>query len=300
MAKQRLGKGLGALIPVADVEFDAGSGQPYLPVDLIDPNPLQPRKEFGDEEMADLINSVKAKGILQPVTVRESGNGRYQLVAGERRLRAAKSLDVDRIPVFILSVDSDVEMMEYALVENIQRQDLNPVERAEAFALLLSKFNLTQQLIADQVGMSRPAVANTLRLLRLPSEIKESLKQDEISMGHARALLGLPQRALMQRLWKKIVTQGLSVRQTEAAVQDLTEVMEKKAAPTAETLKKAPPAKPAYVNQAEVELLSRLNTKVRIKPKRNDTGTIEISYYSQDDLDRLLGLILGESEQGSE
>lgn len=296
MAKQRLGKGLEALIPVYDVEVDADTGQPHLPVDLIDPNPLQPRKDFGDEEMADLISSVKSKGILQPVTVRESGDGRYQLVAGERRLRAAKSLAIDSVPVYILSVDSDVDMMEYALVENIQRQDLNPVEQAEAFALLLSKYDLTQQMIADQVGMSRPAVANTLRLLRLPSPIKESLKEDEISMGHARALLGLTQPALMLRLWKKIVSQGLSVRQTEAAVQDLAEMGEQRTTPGAAKPKKTPPPKPAFLNQVEVDLLGRLNTKVRVKPKSHDTGTIEISYYSQDDLERILDIILGTTE----
>jgi ParB family chromosome partitioning protein len=279
MDKQRLGRGLEALIPGGEVELSSKSGQPLLPVDLIDPNPLQPRQDFGDEEMADLINSVKSKGILQPITVRESGEGRYQLVAGERRLRAAKSIGLENIPVYALSVDSDVEMMEYALIENIQREDLNPVEQAEAFALLLSKYNLTQQDIADQVGMSRPAVANTLRLLRLPAEIKESLKKDELTMGHARALLGLPQPALMQRLWKKIVNQGLSVRQTETAVQDLVRELESK--PTGERAKttKSVPPKPAFLNQVEVELLAKLNTKVRVKPKSHDTGTIEISYW---------------------
>jgi ParB family chromosome partitioning protein len=243
---------------------------------------------------------VKSKGILQPITVRESGDGRYQLVAGERRLRAAKSLDIDSVPVYILSVDSDVDMMEYALVENIQRQDLNPVEQAEAFALLLSKFDLTQQMIADQVGMSRPAVANTLRLLRLPMQIKDSLIDDEITMGHARALLGLTQPALMLRLWKKIVTQGLSVRQTEAAVQDLADLGAPKAAPGTDKPKKTSPPKPAFLNQVEVELLSRLNTKVRVKPKSHDTGTIEISYYSQDDLERILEIILGETNEDPE
>lgn len=292
MAKQRLGRGLEALIPVPEVELSSKSGQPLIPVDLIDPNPLQPRQEFGDVEMADLINSVKSKGILQPITVRESGDGRYQLVAGERRLRAAKSIGLENIPVYILSVDSDVEMMEYALIENIQREDLNPVEQAEAFALLLNKYDLTQQDIADQVGMSRPAVANTLRLLRLPAEIKESLKNEELTMGHARALLGLPQPALMQRLWKKIVNQGLSVRQIEMVVQDLVRELESKPAGESPKSKKTAPAKPAFLNQVEVELLAKLNTKVRVKPKGSDTGTIEISYYSQDDLERILDILL--------
>ena len=301
MDKQRLGKGLEALIPVHEGEISSETGQqPHLPVDLIDPNPLQPRKEFGDEEMADLINSIKSKGILQPLTVREAGDGRYQLVAGERRLRAAKSLGVENVPTYILSVDSDVDMMEYSLVENIQREDLNPMEQAEAFALLHSKYNLTHGMIAEQVGMSRPAVANTLRLLNLPSEIKGSLIKDEITMGHARALLGLPQPALMQRLWKKIVSQGLSVRQTEAAVKDITAPAEKKPEKPAEKPEKPQPTKPAFLNQVEVELLSRLNTKVRVKPKDNDTGSIEISYYSHDDLERILDIILGRPEQALE
>ena len=301
MDKQRLGKGLEALIPVHEGEISSETGQqPHLPVDLIDPNPLQPRKEFGDEEMADLINSIKSKGILQPLTVREAGDGRYQLVAGERRLRAAKSLGVENVPTYILSVDSDVDMMEYSLVENIQREDLNPMEQAEAFALLHSKYNLTHGMIAEQVGMSRPAVANTLRLLNLPSEIKGSLLKDEITMGHARALLGLPQPALMQRLWKKIVSQGLSVRQTEAAVKDITAPAEKKPEKPAEKPEKPQPTKPAFLNQVEVELLSRLNTKVRVKPKDNDTGSIEISYYSHDDLERILDIILGRPEQALE
>jgi ParB family chromosome partitioning protein len=292
MAKQRLGRGLEALIPVPEAELASDSGQPLVPVDLIDPNPMQPRQDFGDVEMADLINSVKSKGILQPITVRESGNGRYQMVAGERRLRAAKSIGLEKVPVYILSVDSDVEMMEYALIENIQREDLNPVEQAEAFALLLSKYDLTQQDIADQVGMSRPAVANTLRLLRLPAEIKESLKKDELTMGHARALLGLPQPALIQRLWKKIVNQGLSVRQTEAVVQDLVREIESKSAEKSPKPRKTAPAKPAFLNQVEVDLLARLNTKVRVKPKGHDTGTIEISYYSSEDLERILDILL--------
>ena len=294
--KQRLGKGLGALIPLHEVEVSDG-GQPHLRVDLIDPNPLQPRQDFGDAEMADLISSVQSKGILQPLTVREADDGRYQLVAGERRLRAAKALALESVPVYILTIDSDVDMMEYALVENIQREDLNPVEQAEAFALLTSKYDLTQQMIAEQVGMSRPAVANTLRLMRLPNEIKMSLKKDEITMGHARALLGLPQPALIHRLWKKIVALGMSVRQTEAAVQALTGAAGKKTGKTAAAPSKGQLPKPAFVNRVEVDLLSRLNTKVRVKPRDENTGVIEISYYSQDDLERVLGIILGERDQ---
>ncbi len=155
MAKQRLGKGLGALIPGAsDVDFGAG-GQPHIAVELIDPNPFQPRKEFRDEEMADLINSINSKGILQALTVRAAANGRFELIAGERRLRAAKAIGMEKVPAYVLSIGTDVEMMEMALIENIQRSDLNPIEQAEAFALLHSKYDLTQERIAEQVGVNR-------------------------------------------------------------------------------------------------------------------------------------------------
>ena len=297
MAKQRLGKGLQALIPSDQVEGPSGGMQPHLNVDLIDPNPFQPRQLFGDEEMADLISSIDANGILQPITVRESENGRYQLVAGERRLRASKALGLEKVPAYILSVDSDVNMMEYALIENIQREDLNPVEQAEAFALLHGKYDLKQEEIAQQVGISRPAVANYLRILRLPSEIKTSLRNSEITMGHARALLGLPQPALIQSLWKKIVKNGMSVRQTEAAVHSLIEPKEEKSAKPAAKSKREPP-KPAFINEVEVELLTLLSTKVRVKPKGDDTGAIEIFYYSQEDLERILDIIFGDQGKG--
>ncbi len=297
MAKQRLGKGLEALIPSDPMMGPSGSVQPHLDVELIDPNPLQPRQAFGDEGMADLISSIEANGVLQPLTVRESENGRYQLVAGERRLRASKALGLEEVPVYILSVDSDVNMMEYALIENIQREDLNPVEQAEAFALLHGKYDLKQEEIAQRVGMSRPAVANYLRILRLPSEIKTSLRNNDISMGHARTLLSLPQPALIMSLWKKIVQSGMSVRQTEAAVHALIDPKEKKSAKTAAKTKHEPP-KPAFINQVEVELLSLLSTKVRVKPKADDTGAIEIFYYSQEDLERILDILFGAQGKG--
>jgi len=298
MPKIRLGKGLDALIPAAQTGVTADvSGQPHLSVDHIDPNPFQPRKAFGDEEMADLVSSIKAKGVLQPLTVRETDDGHYQLVAGERRLRAARSVGLIEVPVYILSVDTDVEMMEYALIENIQREDLNPIEQAEAFALLHSKYDLKQEEIADRVGKSRPAVANYLRLLRLPQEIKDSLTKDDLSMGHARALLGLSQPALVLNLWKKIIKEGLSVRQTEAAVQDLSARPDKTPAKKADKGKKTAQPKPAFINQVEMELLSRLSTKVRVKPKDGDAGSIEVSYYSQDDLERILDIILGETDK---
>lgn len=299
MDKQRLGRGLDALIPTPDDDQPVRGTQPNIAVDLIDPNPVQPRKAFGGQGMEELTASIKSKGILQPLTVRESADGRYQLVAGERRLRAAKTAGLADVPAYVLRVESDVEMMEYALIENIQREDLNAIEQAEAFALLNSKYDLKQEEIAEQVGMSRPAVANFLRLLRLPGEIKASLIDGGITAGHARALLGLPQPALMQGLWKKIVDEGLSVRQTEATVQEINAGPAKKSSrqEKSKPLTGEPP-KTSFLNHVEVELLSRLSTKVRVKDKGDDTGAIEISYFSQDDLERILDIILGGHDSG--
>ena len=299
MPKSRLGRGLDILIPTGHGAADSDGGQLLVAVEHIEPNPLQPRKDFGPREMDNLVRSVQAKGILQPLLVRDMGAGRFQLVAGERRLRAAKLAGLKKVPVYKLSVHSDVDLVEYALIENIQREDLNPVEQAEAFALLHSKYNLKQEAIAKQVGMSRPAVANYLRILKLPVEIKESLAGGDISMGHARSLLALPQPALMQKLWKEIMKEGLSVRQTETAVQTLTGIRRKtpESAPGG-AKKNAPLAQRlSFLNHVEVELLARLSTKVRIKPKDDSAGIIEIAYYSQDDLERIIEIIIPEGDQ---
>ena len=298
MPKSRLGRGLDILIPTGPGPADSDGGQLLVAVELIEPNPLQPRKDFSPREMDNLVRSVQAKGILQPLLVRDMGAGRYQLVAGERRLRAAKLAGLEKVPVYKLSVHSDVDLVEYALIENIQREDLNPVEQAEAFALLHSKYNLKQEAIATQVGMSRPAVANYLRILKLPVEIKESLAAGDISMGHARSLLALPQPALMQKLWKEIMKEGLSVRQTETAVQTLTGIRRKTLESAPGAKKNAPSAQRlSFLNHVEVELLARLSTKVRIKPRDDSAGIIEIAYYSQDDLERIIEIIIPEGDQ---
>ena len=292
---RRLGKGLAALIPPGPEGAGEDGARFTIPVDTVDSNPFQPRKEFGDEQMADLINSIQAKGIIQPLTVRDGKNGRYELIAGERRLRAAKFLGLDRLPAYILSVDSDVDMMEYALIENIQRENLNPVEQAEAFALLNSKYDLTQEEIGQQVGLSRPAVANVLRILRLSNEVKQSLKKGEITMGHARALLAVRQPALRQRLWRKIVKEGLSVRQAEAAVRELTE---RPAASRSRRGKK--PDRPAFIASLEEELIAHLGTKVRVNAQSGEAGTIKISYYSHTDLERLFRQIIDSGTSSTE
>ncbi|MCH8328533.1 MAG: ParB/RepB/Spo0J family partition protein [Candidatus Marinimicrobia bacterium] len=300
MDKTRLGRGLGALIPAADTPVPGSEGtQLTVSVDLIDPNPFQPRKDFNAGELNELSRSIKAKGVLQPLSVRSGDNGRFDLIAGERRLRAAKTAGLREVPVYILSVETDVDLMEIALIENIQREDLNPLEQAEAFALLHSKFDLTQEEIAKRVGMSRPAVANFLRILKLPDEIKASLREGKISMGHARSLLALPQPALMQKLWKNIIRLELSVRQTEAEVQALSGEKQKKVRSADGGADGPVPAIPktSFLNHVEVELLTLLSTKVRIKPKDKDSGTIEIAYYSQDDLERILDIIMDDGDE---
>ena len=302
MDKTRLGKGLGALIPAAESPEPGSEGaQLKVSVDLIDPNPFQPRKDFNSVELNELSRSIKAKGVLQPLSVRSGVNGRFDLIAGERRLRAARAAGLSEVPVYILSVDTDVDLVEIALIENIQRADLNPLEQAEAFALLHSKFDLKQEEIAKRVGMSRPAVANFLRILKLPDEIKASLREGKISMGHARSLLALPQPALMQKLWKNIIRLELSVRQTEAEVQALSgQKPKKERVPDAGGSGPAPAIpKTSFLNHVEVELLTLLSTKVRIKPKDQDSGTIEIAYYSQDDLERILDIIMDEGDQNA-
>ena len=301
MDKTRLGKGLGALIPTADAYAQGGDGaQLKVSVDLIDPNPYQPRKEFGKGDLKELSLSIKSKGVLQPLSVRTGENGRYDLIAGERRLRAARAAGLSEVPVYVISAETDVEMMEIALIENIQREDLNTVEQAEAFALLHSKFDLKQEEIAKRVGMSRPAVANYLRILKLPDDIKASLRAGKISMGHARSLLALPQPALMQKLWKNIIRLELSVRQTEDEVRALSGEKPKRASSpdSGNNVAARPPVIPrtSFLNHVEVELLTRLGTKVRLKPKDKDSGTIEIAYYSQDDLERIMDIIMNEDE----
>ena len=290
------------MIPAAETPEPGSEGaQLKVSVDLIDPNPFQPRKDFNSVELNELSRSIKAKGVLQPLSVRSGVNGRFDLIAGERRLRAARAAGLSEVPVYILSVDTDVDLVEIALIENIQREDLNPLEQAEAFALLHSKFDLKQEEIAKRVGMSRPAVANFLRILKLPDEIKASLREGKISMGHARSLLALPQPALMQKLWKNIIRLELSVRQTEAEVQALSGQTPKKGrAPDAGGSGPAPGIpKTSFLNHVEVELLTLLSTKVRIKPKDQDSGTIEIAYYSQDDLERILDIIMDEGDQNA-
>ena len=213
MTDKRLGKGLQALITSYSTENDR-SMDGNVSIDDIIPNRNQPRQDFNQEQLDELTKSIASSGILQPLTVRESSEGKYELIAGERRLRAAKNVGLKSVPVYVLSIDADVEMMEYALIENVQRVDLNPLEEAEGYAILSGKYGLSQEKIASRVGKSRPVIANSLRLLKLPPEIKLSLKQGGISAGHARSILSLKKTNQMVTLYQKIINEKLNVRQT--------------------------------------------------------------------------------------
>ena len=289
MADKRLGKGLDALIPSYATDDRHIDGA--VPLTQIIPNRNQPRQEFNPEQMEELTASIKENGILQPLTVRELGGGDFELIAGERRLRAAKDAGLETVPVYILSVDADVEMMEFALVENIQRVDLKPLEKAEGYAILSGKYDLSQDDIAKRVGKSRPAIANALRLLKLPPEIKSSLNSGKISTGHALAILGLRKSLQMMTLHQKVVREELSVRQTEALVKKYSESFKN----NLKVQIVAP--KQSDVIHIENELISLLGTKVAIKKNQKGKGKIQIEFYSENDFQRILEIISGSEKK---
>jgi ParB family transcriptional regulator, chromosome partitioning protein len=283
MNRKALGKGINALIPdfemgVPEIEASAAS---FLLVDEISPNRLQPRSHFDDKKLEELITSIEEHGVLQPVVVQKADSG-YELIVGERRWRASKKLGLKKIPALIREV-SDAASLEIAIIENIHRHDLNPLEEAEAYSRLVNEFALTQEMVAKKVGKSRTAVANTLRLLKLSRNIKEDLIYEKISMGHARALLGLENPKQMEIFRKDILKQDLTVRQTEDRVNKVKRVSVSKLVPS--TAKKN-----IFIKDLEKELARRLGTKVDILPKTKG-GKLVISYYSDDDLERIQGLI---------
>ena len=286
---KRLGKGIEALISTYNTQ-DVDSGvNTTIKLKNIIPNKNQPRKIFNDKAMEDLINSIKEKGIIQPLTVREVNNGEYELIAGERRFRAAKSLKLKSVPAYILSVKSDVDMLELALVENIQRDNLNPLEEAEGFALLSGKYGLTQKEISQRVGKSRPEVANVLRLMKLPPKIREKLainvENGGITKGHARALLALKNSVKIQTLFNNIISKKLSVRQTE----DLVKKIISKGADKIKPIKKS---KSTTLIKMEQKITERLGSKAIIKKNGPNKGSINIEFKSDKDLKRIINKII--------
>jgi len=285
MAVRRLGKGLGALIPDIDDEQQSQSDRlKEVPVSKVRPNPFQPRETFDPITLEELKQSIAENGIIQPITVRISDNG-YELIAGERRLRAVQQLGLDNVPAFVMEVSSDREMMELSLIENIQRENLNPIDEAKGYQALLEKCKLTQDDVAQKVGKERSTITNALRILKLPEIIQQSVSKGELGAGHARALLSLAEKNEQIQLWKKIIHKQLSVRQVENLVKSA------KASP-----KKSLPNEPTnvdpYIKETENKFRSLLGTQVKIHVNKDgSSGKIEIEYYSDTDIERILELI---------
>ena len=277
-----LGKGLGALMGDFAVETPAAKS-PYqmLPIHKVEPNPDQPRKDFDPEELQSLADSIATHGVVQPLTVRELPNGYYQIIAGERRWRAARLAEVKEIPAVIMEAD-DRKVMELALIENLQRQDLNPVEEAMGYQTLMQEYGMTQEDAAKQVGKSRPAVANALRLLNLSDKVLEMVRKGELTAGHARAVLSLKTQKLQEAAAQKIATLGLSVRQAE----QLCKNMGKEPAPV-----KEPTLAVDYVAECEKSLTKHLGRKVKIISGKKK-GRFELEFYGQDDLQKLLDALM--------
>lgn len=323
MAKQfGLGKGLGALIPESDLEpvrTEAGSlpvedgilssglgaetsspgssqedesapiperGLLRLPLGRIEPNPDQPRKTFSPESIAELAESIRRHGLIQPIIVEFAGEGRYRIVAGERRWRAADTAGLREIPVIVRNFSPE-RRLEIALIENVQREDLNPVEEAEAYKSIMDLTHCTQEEVADKVGKSRPAVANALRLLKLGSAALSALKEGRISPGHARALLSVQDPAARELLLARLLAEELSVRQAEAAAQELN-----RGRRPSGTEPKAPPPREAEIVEIEGKLIGAFGTKVEIRGDSHK-GSVVIEYYSLEDLERIIDVSMG-------
>lgn len=290
MSKTRaLGKGLGALIP--QLEEDDLQNTQEISIEDIETNPYQPRRHFDPESLQELAASIKEHGVLQPLLVRKKDPG-YQLIAGERRLRAAKQAGLSTVPVVVKALD-DRTVMEIALVENLQREDLNPLEEAEAYQRLITEFNLTQEEVAKAVGKSRPAIANTLRLLNLPEPIQQLVANGQLTMGHARALLSLERPEKQLYISEKIITEKLSVRETEEIVRQTRLSGVSRETPGEEEEKKQKERQKIDPNlQAIIDDMTRLfGTKVRIK-KNGERGKIEIEYYSPEEFERITEILL--------
>ena len=287
MERKALGKGLGALIPGAGGREDH-SGPREIPLERISFNPYQPRKGYDDEGLEDLVRSVRIHGILQPIVVRAKGENNYELVAGERRVRAASAAGLTRIPAVIKELTNQ-QSLEVALIENLQREDITPVEAALAYRRLVDDFGLSQEDIGFRLGKSRSAVANTLRLLNLPDEIRDSIARGEITEGHGRALLSVEDSQRQADIWREVIERGLSVRDTEQLCRQ--ERDDPPAAPSVSRETSAPERDDPMIAHLEEQLRRRLGTKVSIS-KLSRGGRIEIEFYSEDDLDRIVTLIL--------
>ena len=277
MQKKALGRGLQTLIPVVAVGRDEIE---EIPLSLVSPNPFQPRRAFNPGELDELANSVKVRGVLQPILVRRLGDGGYELIAGERRWRAAKLAGLKKIPAIVRSA-TDAEAMEMALIENLQRKDLNPMEAARAYQRLIKEFGLTQEGVAKQLGKERSSIANTVRLLSLQLEVQAWIENDQLSLGHAKVLLAVSDPDQQVRLGRRAVTERLSVRDLEGLVRS-----NHRAGRSAQARRGRRPS------EIEERMARRLGTKVRLIEGKTG-GKIVIEYYSPADLDRVIDLLMG-------
>jgi ParB family chromosome partitioning protein len=281
MDKRRLGRGLDALLGGNGAET-ATAEQNQVAVERIEQNPYQPRKLFDEDELSSLRDSIKTHGVLQPLVVRQVGD-RYQLVAGERRLRAAQSAGLTEVPVRVVDFN-DQQVLEAALVENIQRTDLNPIEKAHGFKEYLDRFGMTQEQLAARLGLARPTVSNLVNLLDLPHEVQEAVRVGQISEGHAKVLKGVSGREHQVALFREIVAHGLSVRATEGAAKE-----HKAAGPRASP--RSGPEKTSHVQSIENELRQSLATRVEIRLRGKERGQIVLGFESNDDFERLLEVL---------
>ncbi len=259
----------------------------FVPIENIEANPYQPRKEFDTAELNDLAESIRQKGIIQAITVRRKDDGNYELISGERRMRASKLAGLEKIPAFVLDISSKEDLLELALIENIQRANLNAIEVAEGYKRLIDECSLKQDEVAQKVGKSRSAVANTLRLLTLPDEIKQSVKKGEISEGHARSILALESEIDQLLLWKRITTENLSVRKSEEFIK------KKKQSSGTQKLKKIyeiSDQNKAAIKFLEQKFMEHFGTRVKLQPTSSTTGSILIEYYTAEDLERIVDL----------
>ena len=293
--KQALGKGLDVLFSGSEPEEKSithaeteskkeGDSVLFVQINKIKTNPYQPREDFEEISLMELADSIKQKGVIQAITIRKTGDDSYELLSGERRLRAAKIAGLEKIPAFVIDVSSKEDLLEISLIENIQRKDLNPLEVAKGYQRLITECRLKQEEVAVKVGKSRTAVTNFLRLLKLPDEIKQSISKGEITEGHARAILALNDEAGQINLWRRIIGENLTVRRAEEITKKL------KSKPKEKKIFSITSQDKAEIDFLEGKFREHFGTKVKIKPKTSTSGDIVIEYYTAEDLERIVEL----------
>jgi ParB family chromosome partitioning protein len=286
MNRKALGRGLSALLGEENQKENEGFSE--IDLDLIEANPQQPRTQFTEENLNDLAQSIKANGVVQPIVVRKK-NGKYEIVAGERRWRASQKAGLQRIPAVVRNIEDD-KLLELALIENIQRQELNPIEEAKAYKKLIETLGLTQELVAERVGKNRAVVANYLRILRLPENVQDHISNNKLSVGHAKVLLSVENPEIQRQITKNIIEMNLSVRETEKMIKRLS-----KGGDAVQKSEKLQPKTNANFKAAETKLRRQYGTQVKIVADGKGTGgKIELEYYSESDLDRIFQLMMSE------